>query len=222
MPTAEEFAARLDTLDQQQALQTDCIIKMLTGEWVGFPSLHANLEALSPGVVLDPHPPTRESEVGAPTPAAGLASFDPHTHQPRQAANWTCSCCSLGWLLRATAAAPEAFEWQAVDMIGTPGNVNSTYGLMQGDGTHIRRVLAEHGINSQQGWLNFDAAYATYSRTPGCMSGGGWYHWTGVRGVQGPNLWLANSAPGYKGVADVMTREDFQRLGPFSCVWIVP
>jgi hypothetical protein len=222
MPTVEEFAARLDTLDAQQGLQSDCLTKMLTGQWVGFPSLQANLEALSPGIVLEPHPPVKESEGGQKPPAPGLASYDPYTYQPRQAASWTCSCCALGWLLRATGTNPSVGEREATNLIGTPGNVNGTYGLMQGDGTHLRRVLRENGINTEHGWLDFDTAYAIYARRPGAMSGRAWYHWTGVRGVQGPNLWLANSAPGYKGVADIMSRADFQRLGPFSCVWIVP
>jgi hypothetical protein len=38
--------------------------------------------------------------------------------------------------------------------------------------------------------------------------------------VQGSNLWIANSAPGYKGIYDVLSRYDFDRLGGFSVVWL--
>jgi hypothetical protein len=104
--------------------------------------------------------------------------------------------------------------------IGVPENVNSTYGLMDGSGAQLQRVLADQGIETDHGWLDFDTAYALYSQTPGLMSGQGWYHWVGVRGVQGSNLWIANSAPGYKGVWDQLSRYDYDRLGGFSNLWV--
>jgi hypothetical protein len=39
--------------------------------------------------------------------------------------------------------------------------------------------------------------------------------------VQGSNLWVANSAPGYMGIWDSLSREDFNRLGGFNVVWLV-
>ena len=107
------------------------------------------------------------------------------------------------------------------DEIGNPENINATYGLMDGSGAQLQHVLLDtYGQNTNQGWLDFDTAYAIFSQTPGMMSGGAWYHWVGVRGVDGSgNLWVANSAPGYKSVWDVLSRADFNRLGPFSCVW---
>jgi hypothetical protein len=107
--------------------------------------------------------------------------------------------------------------------IGYPDNINGTYGLMDGSGTQLRRVLADSvGRDSRQGYLGFDDVYAlAASGTPALMSGQAWYHWVSVRGVQGSNLWIANSAPGYKGVYDVLSPYDFQRLGSFSVVWLV-
>jgi hypothetical protein len=52
------------------------------------------------------------------------------------------------------------------------------------------------------------------------MSRANWY-WVAIRGVQGSNIWIANSAPGYKGVWDTLSREDFNRLGGFSVIWLV-
>ena len=52
------------------------------------------------------------------------------------------------------------------------------------------------------------------------MSGQAWYHWVALRGVRGNQIWIANSAPGYKGVWDTLSREDFVRLGAFSVVWL--
>ena len=107
--------------------------------------------------------------------------------------------------------------------IGYPDNINGTYGLMDGTGSELQRVLLEQtGRYSQQGYLGFDEVYALASSgTPSLMSGAAWYHWTALRGVQGSNLWISNSAPGYKGVYDVLSRSDFERLGGFSVVWLI-
>jgi hypothetical protein len=130
---------------------------------------------------------------------------------PGQLYDWTCSACATEWLERAEGM-PRGNDVYAnrenvVYAIGYPSNINSTYGLMDGSGSELQRVLA-------------DQAYETYSRAPGLMSGAAYYHWVGVRGVQGGNLWVANSAQGYKGIWDVMTRDDYNRLGGFSCIWV--
>lgn len=114
----------------------------------------------------------------------------------------------------------DATEWSMVDEIGTPQNINSTYGLMDGSGSQLRRVAQNYGLNSAQGWLTFDQVYSIADNYIAMMSGGNWYHWVGVRGRSDSNLWIANSAPGYKGVWDILTRESFNSLGPFSVVWI--
>jgi hypothetical protein len=105
--------------------------------------------------------------------------------------------------------------------IGYTNNINPQYGLMNADGSALRRVLDDYGQSSEQGWLDFDTAYSIASTTPGMCSGAKWYHWVGIRGVQGNSLWVANSAPGYKGVWDTLTREQFNALGGFSVVWLV-
>lgn len=139
---------------------------------------------------------------------------------PTQSVNWTCSACALAWVLRATGLDPTAGEWQCVDQIGCPGNINGTYGLMDGSGSQLRRVLSEYGQASNQAWLPFYEVYALAGKTTGMMSGQGWYHWVAIRGQDGGNIWLANSAPGYRGVWDSISRDDYQRLGGFSVVWL--
>jgi hypothetical protein len=104
--------------------------------------------------------------------------------------------------------------------IGYPNNINSTYGLMDASGAALRAVLNDYGVATDQGWLDFDTTYAIAQDTPGMMSGAAWYHWTGIRGVDSGCLWVANSAPGYKGVYDHVSRDDFNRLGGFSVVWL--
>ena len=144
---------------------------------------------------------------------------------PGQLYSWTCSACSEEWLERACQMPRGddiyANREQVVYAIGYPSNINGTYGLMDGSGAELQRVLMEQaGVRSEQSWLNFDQAYEIYSKTPGMMSGAAMYHWLGVRGVSGSNLWVANSAPGYKGVWDILSRYDFDRLGGWSCIWL--
>jgi len=105
--------------------------------------------------------------------------------------------------------------------IGYPDNINAQYGLMDGSGAQLQRVLSDYGRPSEQGWLDFDQAYARAAAGPGMMSGAAWYHWVAIRGVQGSTIWVANSAPGYKSVWDNVSREDFARLGGFSVVWLI-
>jgi len=144
---------------------------------------------------------------------------------PGQLYDWTCSACSLEWVKRATGLTlPDdiyAAREQTVYEIGYPDNINATYGLMDASGVALQAVLETYGQESSQSWLDFETVYELAQGTTGLMSGAAWYHWVGLRGVQGSNLWIANSAPGYKSVWDTLSRDDFNRLGGFSVVWLV-
>jgi len=212
----------LNQLDQQQALLTDVLAQMLQNRWVGdLPTVEADLLALDPALQLAPRPPTPISQ--APQPPAPGVQWNPSEPMPRQSASWTCSACSLAWVERSTGKNPGADEWSAVAEIGQPENINPTYGLMDGSGSQLQRVLKDsYALNSMHGWLNYDEVWTAVAHTTGMMSGGAWYHWVALRGQSGGDLWIANSAPGYKGVYDVLSREAFNALGPFSVVLLVP
>src|SRR5215471_15486628 len=151
--------------------------------------------------------------------------YDPWTCQPGQLYDWTCSACSLDWLKRATGLVVTddiyGSRETTVYEIGYTDNINPTYGLMDASGAALQAVLEAYGRESSQSWLDFDTVYELAQSTTGMLSGAAWYHWVGLRGVQSSNLWVANSAPGYKGVYDVLSRDDFNRLGGFSVVWLV-
>jgi hypothetical protein len=215
-----EVEARLTRLKQQLTWQTDGLADMLQGRWTGPQSLEANLKKLSPATRLTPRPPVLTS--AAPEPPKGWrAAYEPSTVMSPQIYDWTCSACSLNWVLRATGVAPGHTREQAIEEIGYPNNVNPTYGLMDASGSALRRVFADYGLDTRQAWLTFDQVYAGAGQTTGQMSGGAWYHWVAIRGTSGANIWIANSAPGYKGVADILTREQFAALGPFSVVYLL-
>ena len=139
--------------------------------------------------------------------------------EPQQA-NWTCSACSLDWVMRATELEPGYNRVRAINEIGYPEQINPTYGLtnVDGPGQALMDVYSSYDIPNRQGWLSFDQTYELAQSHTGQLSGSAWYHWVAIRGVQGSNLWIANSAPGYQGVYDVLSRYDFDRLGPFSVV----
>jgi len=145
---------------------------------------------------------------------------------PGQFYNWTCSACATEFVERALGYSRGADIYANRELvayaIGYPDNINPTFGLMDGSGAQLQRVIKEQtGAESDQGYLDFDSTYALAQQTPGLMSGAAWYHWVAIRGVQGSTIWVANSAPGYKGIYDNVSREDFARLGGFSVVWLV-
>jgi hypothetical protein len=209
-------------LEAQQALLTQALAGMLQGQWCGAPpSAQAFVSALDPGLDVQCTPPLLESDASV-SPPGYLDGYNPRAVQFAQQHSWSCSACALAWLLRALGLDADASENAMIAAIGVPANINATYGLMDGSGAQLQRVLSSYGQNTEQSWLTFDSAFSIYSQTPGMMSGGAWYHWIGVRGVQDDVLLIANSARGYKGVTDTLGRLDFARLGPFSAVWCVP
>jgi hypothetical protein len=217
------MTADLDQLDTQQQLLTDSLARMLQGHWTGFPSLQADLEALSPGIELVPHPPVLTSDAG---PEPPRYAWNPGEPQIPQLYSWTCSGCATEYVERAAGAARSddiyANRDAVIRAIGYPSNVNEVYGLMDGSGIQLQRVLLEHaGIDTNQAWLSFDQAYAIYAQTFGLGSGGALYHWVAFAGVDGPNIAIRNSAEGYCGVYSTLSRAQWNQWGPWSCIYAV-
>jgi hypothetical protein len=151
-------------------------------------------------------------------------TFDPDYNMQfpaiRQTADWTCSACSLAWL--AGSIGQYVDEWKAVDLIGFPANINSTYGLMDASGATLASVYSRYWS-----WPSHFSPAATYADAlslawagPLLLGGRQWCHWTAVRGTDGSGLLLANPAPFWFGVGDYLTAEDWTRLGTWSTVWL--
>jgi len=87
--------------------------------------------------------------------------------------------------------------------------------------------LAELGIGAENDAdATWDDVIVAAGFQPMLIGGRGWYHWTGVRlwsGLVAPDLSdgiaLANPAPGWMGIDQVMLEGDFHALGGFSAVW---
>jgi len=149
--------------------------------------------------------------------------WDANLYMAPQVYGLTCSACSHASPSRASRLASDYTRPRAVAEIGYTDEINSQVGLTNasGPGQALIDVLKSYEQPAEQGWLDFDTVYATAQDTTGMMSGSAWYHWVAIRGVQGSNIWVANSAPGYKGIWDTLSRSDFSRLGPFNVVWLV-
>jgi hypothetical protein len=89
---------------------------------------------------------------------------------------------------------------------------------MDATGSALQDVLSSYEQESTSARLGFDEVYAAAQDTTGMMSGAAYYHWVAIRGITGDALWIANSAPGYKSVWDILTRADWDRLGPWNVV----
>jgi hypothetical protein len=144
--------------------------------------------------------------------------FNPDEPQYNQALDWSCSACSLAWLNRAMGIQVAQDELSAIDYIGTTHNINSIYGLMDGSGGRLVECLREQGGAAVNGWWSFDQVLQLAPHM-GLLAGGvGWYHWIGIRGEAGGRLAIANSAPGWMGIYDELTADDWIELGPFAVV----
>ena len=142
---------------------------------------------------------------------------------PSQAYSWTCSVCSTTWVLQSTDTAYQDSDiYDARYAVGTemgyPSCVNETYGLMSQQ--CIVDELARHGLVARQAWCTFDEAYAIARTMTGTINPTGQYHVMALRGTSGSDIWVSNSAQGYMGVYDTLSREQFNALGPVSVVYV--
>ena len=142
-----------------------------------------------------------------------------------QAYNWTCSVCATTWVLQSTGVIDPAIDqytarYQVGNQTGYPSCVNEVYGSMQPQ--CIIDEFARYGLNSQQLYCTFDQAWAICSATTGVINPIGMYHYMAIRGTDSDSLWVANSAPGYYGVYDTVSRSQFNNLGPVNLIYLVP
>jgi hypothetical protein len=137
-----------------------------------------------------------------------------------QQMEWTCSVCSFDWVLGATATADISRE-EAGAIIGYPNCVNETYGLMSAQ--CMIDAFSSVGLRSKQAWVTFDQAYAIMQQTTGVINPVGMYHFMGMRGTDHSDigtLWVANSALGYRGIYEEMTRSQFNALAPVQLIYL--
>jgi len=137
---------------------------------------------------------------------------------------WDCAAASLTWALNTIGRG--VTEADVVSGLG-PSRISPTYGLLDASGAGLVSYLAEIGIsaanNPNATWEDIVAAAGSQ---PMIMGGRAWNHWVGVRisdRYSKPSLALflalANPAPGWQGVNQILNEFDFETLGGFSAVW---
>lgn len=135
-----------------------------------------------------------------------------------QSVDWTCSACSLAWLNISLYIGVATDEWSAVDYIGTPDNITPAWGLMDASGSRLAECLTEQAAPAFTSWLPYAQVYQLASVMPLLIGGVTWNHWVGVRYVDGNDLVVVNSAPGWMGIDDRLGETSFNELGPFAVV----
>lgn len=106
----------------------------------------------------------------------------------------------------------------SLEYLSYPDGINPTYGLM-GSGYMISAFRAI-GLLAREKWVTFDEAYSICSQSTGVINPLGMYHFMAVRGVAGQDIYVANSAPGYKGVWSNLDRYSFNNLGPVKVIYV--
>jgi hypothetical protein len=135
--------------------------------------------------------------------------------------DWTCSVCSITWVLQASNSAYSGLNvsdarYDVGMRMGYPSCVNSTYGCMSTG--CVLATFNSYGLDAISSYVTFDQAYAICRERTGTINPNGMYHFMGIRGVDGGDIWVANSAPGYRGIWDTISREQFNALGPVELV----
>lgn len=142
---------------------------------------------------------------------------------PSQAYSWTCSVCSTTWVVQATGTAYQDADiydarYAVGERMGYPSCVNSTYGCMSDQ--CVIDTLASYGLVARQAYVTFDQAYAIARQYTGTINPQAQYHFMAIRGISGSDIAVANSAPGYMGVWDTLSRGQFNALGPVSIIYV--
>ena len=137
---------------------------------------------------------------------------------PPQVYNWTCSICACDWLLRATGLNPHSSREQVAYEIGYPSCVDAYSGLK--DTLCLVDVFRHYGVEAHQEWVDWPRAYELAGSTAYILNSTSWYHFVGGRGTINGSLWVANSAPGYQSIWDVVSASDWNRLPGWQMVWL--
>jgi hypothetical protein len=139
---------------------------------------------------------------------------------PPQAYSWTCSICAATWVLQATGLSPDQARESTAYELGYPSCVNPDVGLVNTQ--CIVGLFNNYGVEAVQEWVDWSRALELCKTTTGVLNSTRWYHFVGIRGTHNDQLWISNSAPGYDGIWDTISRAQFEAwAGSWQIVWLV-
>lgn len=149
--------------------------------------------------------------------SCGQYEYDQAAEMARQQRDWDCSAAATAWLGRSL-----GWGWAELDVAYQfldQGMATRQQGLLEGTGVGIVRWLALQPMPASNEQISWSVLAAREWSCPLIMGSSSWDHWTGVRGLDSDgNLWLANSAPGWAGIYQTLTAEQFARFGDFWAV----
>ena len=141
--------------------------------------------------------------------------------------DFSCSIQSAKWLLRALGRNP-GDAWIYGQLLDS-GIVRRDVGLTVSTGQQLANWITEQygkemGFTAQASPVTWDDVWAGAGTNPMICGGrtfGSGGHWIGIRGRNADGtLSIANSADGYTGIGQAISREQWDARGPWSCVWL--
>jgi len=146
----------------------------------------------------------------------GIYDYDSTAVQTPQRKDWDCSAAATAWMGRAL-----GWGWAELDVayeFVRAGIATPALGLLDGTGAGIVRWLAMQPFEADNQRVTFDQVADLVAGCPCIIGSSAWYHWVGVRSSTGDSLALANSAPGWAGIQQSLSRAQFDAFGDFFAV----
>jgi hypothetical protein len=148
-----------------------------------------------------------------------------------QASDWTCSCAAAAWVMN-TLGVPDPVlggewtEWSAVSELRRVcgyGAVTPEYGLAYADMSELEEMYRAQGLLTERR-INvgfWELASDVAGLYPGQLNGARWFHHAGLRGFTGSALTLANPAPTWRWVGQVLDQTEWAVWGVWNVLYVV-
>jgi hypothetical protein len=159
--------------------------------------------------------------------AGPALAYNPDLPPERQVQSWTCSIRATAWLLKSLEL---PVEIGALQDEMSPTYVTPDLGLLDGRGYGLAEVVKAHLPAEHHSRvhvferISWDELKSLAGSGPIALGLHGAYHWINVaKALPDGTLSTPNPAPKYPAeapIGDVLTREEFDRWGPASAVWV--
>lgn len=156
-------------------------------------------------------------------------AYNPAEPAIAQNDQWSCAPTSTRWALKAVGRNPSE-PWIEQAMLAE-SVVSTDDGLLDASGrglaAFVKRHYGEYGYDANhEPSVTFEAVAAEAGPYPLLIGGRRWGaagHWSGVRGFDPATglLQLANPSSGYGGIAQTMSKTQWNQSGPFSMVRVL-
>jgi hypothetical protein len=162
-------------------------------------------------------------------PPEDLSFWDPLEPTVFQSASWSCSCASSAWVFNACdIPAPSGGKWDewsvisALRDVGGWGAVSPDYGLAYASMVQLEELWRALGLQTVRRLdISWELALDLAGEYPTQINGGRFYHHVGVRGYAADALLLANPAPTWRGVGQIMDSTEWAVWGLWNALYAI-